>query len=110
LTFRTLTAAAALALALSAPAFAADGKVTVSLCAPVPAKTKIVALGAVFACEGETCVAWGAPEAAVSTFACKALAREAGPVAAVEGRGRTLDANDIARCNLAAAQSATTQN
>jgi hypothetical protein len=110
LTFRKLTAAAALVLALSSPAFAADGKVTVALCAPVPAKTKIVALGAVFACEGETCIAWGAPEAAVSTFACKALAREAGPVAAIEGRGHTLSAEDIARCNFAAMHAQTTQN
>lgn len=110
MTFRKLTAAAALALALSGPAFAADGKVTVSLCAPLAAKTKIVALGAVFACEGETCIAWGAPEAAVSAFACKTLAREAGPVASVEGRGRTLGADDIARCNLAAAQAQTIQN
>lgn len=110
MTFHKLTAAAALVLAMSSSAFAADGKVTVSLCAPVPAKTKIVALGAVFACEGETCVAWGAPEAAVSAFACKTLAREAGPVAAVEGRGHTLGADDIARCNLAALQAETTQN
>ncbi|MGE5566738.1 MAG: CC_3452 family protein [Parcubacteria group bacterium] len=101
MTFRMLTACA-LALAIAAPAFAADGKVTVSLCAPVPAKTKIVALGAVFACEGETCIAWGAPEAAVSTFACETLAKEAGPVAAIEGRGRELSAADVARCNLLA--------
>ena len=104
MTFRMITAAAL------APAFAADGQVTVSLCAPVAAKTKIVALGAVFACEGETCIAWGAPQAAVSTFACEALAREAGPIAALEGRGRTLGAADLARCNLAAAQSETAQN
>ena len=99
---RISTAAAALALALSSSAFAADGQVTVSLCAPVPAKTKIVALGAVFACEGETCIAWGAPEAAVSTFACETLAKEAGPVAAIEGRGHVLSAADVARCNLLA--------
>lgn len=102
MTPRLTTAAAALALALSSSAFAADGMVTVSLCAPVPAKTKIVALGAVFACEGETCVAWGAPQAAVSTFACETLAKEAGPVAGIEGRGRMLSATDVARCNLLA--------
>ena len=110
MTFHKLTAAAALVLALSSSAFAADGKVTVSLCAPLAAKTKIVALGAVFACEGETCIAWGAPEAAVSAFACKTLAREAGPVASIEGRGRALSADDLARCNLAAVQAQTTQN
>lgn len=99
---RITTAAAVLALALASSAFAADGQVIVSLCAPVHAKTKIVALGAVFACEGETCIAWGAPEAAVSTFACETLAKEAGPVAAVEGRGLTLSAADVARCNLLA--------
>jgi len=103
-TFRLPMACAMLALAVSGSAFAADGKVTVSLCAPVPAKTKIVALGAVFACEGETCVAWGAPEAAVSTFACRALARQAGAVAAIEGRGHVLSATDLARCNDAVGQ------
>ena len=110
MTPRITTAAAALALALSSSAFAADGQVTVSLCAPVPAKTKIVALGAVFACEGETCIAWGAPEAAVSTFACKELAREAGPIAGIEGRGHTLAPEALARCNLAAADVPLTQN
>ena len=101
MTFRILVAGA-FALALTAPALAADGQVIVSLCAPVHAKTKIVALGAVFACEGETCIAWGAPQAAVSTFACEALAKEAGPIAAIEGRGHALSAADVARCNLLA--------
>jgi hypothetical protein len=110
MTLRTLTAAAVLAAAISAPAFASDGQVTVSLQAPVAAKTKIVAAGAVFSCEAATCVAWGAPERAVSTQACKALVKEAGAVASIEGYGRKLTADQIARCNGAPAPAQTASN
>jgi len=52
---RMLTVAAVLSLSFAGAAYA-DGKVTASLKAPVAAKTKVVAGGAVFVCEGDTCV------------------------------------------------------
>ena len=55
---RMLTAAAVLSLSFAGVAYA-DGKVTASLKAPVAAKIKVVAGGAVFVCEGNTCVAAG---------------------------------------------------
>ena len=58
---QVLAAAAALSLAFTGASFAADGKIVVSLKTPVAAKTKVVAGGAVWNCEGATCVAAAAP-------------------------------------------------
>jgi hypothetical protein len=109
---RILAAAAALAFACSAPAFASDGQVTVALQAPLAAKTKIIAGGAVFSCEANACVAWGAPERAVTAATCKAIAKQTGAVASVEGYGHKLTDDQLARCNsgVAAPATVTAQN
>lgn len=96
---RTLAAAAALTLAMSAPAFAADGKITVSLQSPVAAKTKVVAGGAVFSCVDAACVAYGAPSRALTASTCKAVVKEVGPVTAFAGERKALADEDLARCN-----------
>lgn len=96
---RTLAAAAVLTFAVCAPAFAADGKITVSLQTPLAAKTKVVAGGAVFACEGEACVAYGAPTRAISATACKAVVKEVGAVTAFGDERKQLEADELARCN-----------
>lgn len=99
---RTLAAVAAVSVSLfAAPAFA-DGRIAVALDAPVAAKTKVVAGGAVFVCDGAECVAAQAPSRAFSAVACKALAKEVGRVAAFGGEAKSLDADDLTRCNAAA--------
>lgn len=100
---RTLTAAAVLAFTVSAPAFASDGKISVSLQAPLAAKTKVVAGGAVFSCAETACVAYGAPARALTAATCKAVAKEVGAVAAFAGERKSLEAADLARCNGVAA-------
>lgn len=99
---RTLAAVAAVSVSmLAAPAFA-DGRIAVALDAPVAAKTKVVAGGAVFVCEGVECVSAQAPSRAFTAVACKALAKEVGRVSAFGGETKSLDADDLTRCNAVA--------
>lgn len=98
---RMLAAAAIFSMTFATAAYA-DGKLTVSLKAPVAAKTKIVAAGAVFSCEGDTCVASAAPARANTVAGCKALVKEVGEVTAYSNGKRALEAEDLAACNTAA--------
>ena len=98
---RTLTAAVVLSLAFAGSAFA-DGRVIATLEAPVAARTKVIAGGAVFACDGAECVALSAPSRALTAAACKAIAKEVGRVSAFAGATKALDADELGRCNAAA--------
>lgn len=91
---QVLAAAAALSLAFAGVSVAADGKVVATLKTPVAAKTKVVAGGAVFYCEGDTCVAPTAPSRTNTTKGCKALAKEVGAVTAFG----SLEAAELAKC------------
>ena len=95
---RTLAAAAILSASFAAPAFAA-GNISVALQAPVAAKTKVVAGGAVFSCVEATCVAANAPSRALTAATCKAIVKEVGAVTAFSGDRKALAADDLARCN-----------
>jgi hypothetical protein len=95
-----LAIAAALTLTSAAGAFAAENTFSASLASPV-AKTKIVAGGAVWNCEGETCVAGAITTETSSLRACKALAKEVGPLAAYGGRA-AFEADKLAKCNTVA--------
>ena len=99
---RTLAAVAALSASMFAGAALADGRVAAALEAPVAAKTKIVAGGAVFVCDGAECVSTSAPSRAITAASCKALAKEVGRVAAFGGETKSLDADDLTRCNVTA--------
>lgn len=103
---RSLAAVAALSASMLAGPLAgsalADGRIAAALDAPVAAKTKVVAGGAVFVCEGAECVSAQAPSRALTAAACKALAKEVGRVAAFGGDTKSLDAEDLTRCNASA--------
>lgn len=100
---RILAALAAMSLsALAAAPALADGRLAVTLEKPVPAKTKVVAGGAVFICEDVACVAASAPSRALSVASCKAVAKSAGRVAAFEAGAKSLASEELERCNLAA--------
>ena len=92
--FQVLVAAAALSLAFAGSSIAADGKIVVSLKTPVAAKTKVVAGGAVFNCEGSTCIAAAAPARTDTAKGCKALSKEVGEVVAFGSLG----SEDLAKC------------
>lgn len=99
---RILAAVAALTTLMSAGSALADGRIAAALDQPVAAKTKVVAGGAVFVCEGAECVSTQAPSRALTAVACKALAKEVGRVAAFGGETKSLDADDLTRCNAVA--------
>jgi hypothetical protein len=99
---QSLAAVAALTTCLFAGSAFADGRIAVALENPVAAKTKVVAGGAVFVCDGAECVSTAAPSRALTAVACKALAKEVGRVAAFGGETKSLDADDLTRCNVSA--------
>ena len=96
---QVLAAAAALSLAFAGTSFAGDGKIVVSLKTPVAAKTKVVAGGAVWNCEGATCVAAAAPARTDTTKGCKALSKEVGEVVSFGSLG----SDDLAKCGSVSA-------
>ena len=103
-----LAACAALATLSAGAAFAGE-PITAKLAAPVAEKTKFIAGGAMFNCEGDTCVALAPTSQTFATATCKTIADEVGVVASFEGR-KSLDESRLAKCNakaFAKAQAAT---
>ena len=101
---QTLSAACAAVVTLSfaGGAFAAD-VVTAKLAAPVAEKTKFIAGGAVFLCEGDACVASAPSSQTFATATCKAVAKNVGAVASFGVGGKTLAADKLGACNAVAA-------
>lgn len=98
---QTLAAAAVLSLSFAGAALA-DGKVSVQLTAPVAQKTSVIAGGAVFWCEGATCSAFDAPSRAGTIATCKAVVKKVGAVASFGIANKSLDSDELAKCNAAA--------
>lgn len=98
---RMMTAVAVLSLSFAGSAFA-DGKITASLAAPVAAKTKVVAAGALFICEGTTCVASSGLARTVTVSGCKELVKAVGAVTTLTNGKRSIEGQDLATCNAAA--------
>lgn len=100
---RMLAAVAVLSLSFAGIA-QADVKTvaTATLKAPVAAKTKIVVAGAVYNCEGSTCVALAAPTRAVTVAGCKALVKKVGELSAFSNAMRAIEGEDLATCNAVA--------
>jgi hypothetical protein len=97
-------------LALSATALLtgvaiARTPVTVKLEAPVAEATRVVANGAVWQCEGDTCT--GVMTRAVNARTCGELAEKVGRIAAFAGDGRTVVGEELTRCNSKAPQTYT---
>jgi hypothetical protein len=103
----TLAAACAAVASLSATAAFAAEPVTAKLQAPLASPTKFIAGGAIFACEGDTCVASSATSQTFSSSTCKAVAAKVGAIAAFESR-KALDDSRLAECNASAAGAKTT--
>jgi hypothetical protein len=104
---RSLAAACAALVSLSATAAFAAEPVTAKLQAPVATPVKFIAGGAIFACDGDTCVAGSATSQTFATATCKAVAAKVGPIATFEGR-KSLDQSRLAECNAAASGARTT--
>ncbi len=92
-----LAACAALATLTAGSAFAADA-ITAKLSAPVPAKVKFIAGGAMFNCEADACIALAPTSQTFAASTCKIIAGKVGLVTAFGGV-KTLDDAKLANCN-----------
>ncbi len=98
---QTLAAACAALATLSATSAFAAEPVTAKLQQPVAEKTKIIAGGAMFTCEADSCVATAPGSETYSTAACKTLAAKVGPISAFTGR-KAFDEARLNQCNAVA--------
>ena len=104
---QALAAACAAVAALSAAGSAlAEQPITAKLQQPVAAKTKIIAGGAVFVCEADSCYAGATTSRTLATASCKDLAKSVGAITAFGDGRKSLDDARLAQCN-AVASSAT---
>ena len=97
----TLAAACAALVTLSAAPALAAAPVTAKLQTPVPEKTKFIAGGAMFVCEGDACLAQATTSTTYALSTCKTIAAKVGPLASFEGR-KAFDEARLGDCNGAA--------
>lgn len=97
---QVLAACAALSALTAGSAFAAE-PVTAKLSAPVAEKVKFIAGGAMFNCEGDTCLATATTSATFALATCKMVADKVGVITSFEGR-KALDEGRLADCNAKA--------
>lgn len=99
-----LAAAAVLATAAASNAAppAASGPVVAKLQTPLAKRQRPIAGAAVFDCEGDTCSAATPTSGTNSVPGCRELARRVGPLTSFGAGGASLDADSLARCNVAA--------
>lgn len=100
-------AAVAALSAVAGSAFAAE-TLSVTLEQPVASRTKVVAGGTVWTCEGTTCMANSSNYRTASLRACQSLTKEVGRIANY-GTTKPLDADNLAKCNMSAAKPQTLQ-
>jgi hypothetical protein len=95
---KTLLIAALFGAGLTGAAFARDQVFTARLATPVAEQTRVIALNALWSCEGDACRASVRHDASVR--ACRQFVREAGQAVTAYGpEGGELNAEEIARCN-----------
>ncbi|WP_374573580.1 hypothetical protein [Phenylobacterium sp.] len=97
-----LAAAAAVIVATTAAGAASAETVSVKLQQPVAEKTKLIAGGAVFLCDGDSCVATAATSRTFTAATCKALAKSVGAVAEFSSDRKSLDEDKLGKCNATA--------
>ncbi len=101
MSIKSFVAAAALTLFAASAAYA-DAPVSATLQAPVAAQSRVVAGGAVWSCEGNTCVTVSSSDRANGVAACRELTKAVGAVTAFGNDKRALDAEALTRCNASA--------
>ena len=98
----TLAAACAALVTLSAgSAFAGGDPIVAKLQTPVAEKTKFIAGGAMFVCEGDACVAQAPQSTTFASGTCKIIAGKVGPIASFGGY-KNMDEARLADCNAVA--------
>lgn len=89
---------------LAAPAFAATYSAKP---AAAPASAKIIGKDISWSCGGGTCR--GSTEASRPLILCQDLAKRTGPLESFAADGKTLSADQLAKCNTAAKDGGTAQ-
>ena len=93
-------ALACLAASLSLATHAlADGRTTATLQQPIASKTQFIANGAIWDCEGSTCVAGNTPDETFGPSQCHDVAKKVGAVAEFKNDVKTLQSASLDRCN-----------
>jgi hypothetical protein len=106
---KLLIAVACLAASLSLATHAlADGRTVATLQQPVAAKTQFIAAGAIWDCEGSTCVAVNTPEQSFGFSQCRDVAKRVGAVAEFKNDYKTLQSTSLDRCNTGLTAKTTT--
>jgi hypothetical protein len=106
---KLIIAVACLAASLSLATHAlADGRTVATLQQPVAAKTQLIANGAIWDCEGTTCVAANTPEESFGPGQCHGLAQHVGAVAEFKSEFKTLQPTSLERCNAGLSSKTTT--
>lgn len=100
---QTVAAACAALVSLSATAAFAAEPVVAKLQQPVAEKTKFIAGGAMFFCDGDSCVANAPTSQTFAMSTCKTVAAKVGAVASF-GTHKTLDDAHMTECNARAAK------
>ena len=97
---KLVIAIACLAASLSLATHAlADGRTTATLQQPIAAKTQFIANGAIWDCEGSTCVASNMPGRTFGPSQCHDVARKVGAVTQFKNDEKTLEQASLDRCN-----------
>ncbi len=97
---KLVIALACLGVSLSLATHAlADGRTTATLQQPVAAKTSFLVNGAIWDCEGSTCVAANTPEQSFGASQCRDVAKRLGAVAEFKNDYKTLQPASLERCN-----------
>jgi hypothetical protein len=92
-------ATAALTCLAFGSAAQASVPITATLAAPLASPSSFVAGGAMWRCEGTTCVAASADRTTLSVGTCRQVVRRAGRVTAFASPQRSLDDDKLVRCN-----------
>lgn len=106
---RSIVAAAVISAAFVAPAFARD-VYTIKLAAPVAAQTRIIALNAIWDCNGDTCTAIADHGANVRS--CRQFVRQSEGlrITSYGTAADQLSGDELARCNGETQQASTGQS
>ena len=102
LQFLAAAAAAIITAASAGSAFAGADPVVAKLQQPLAEQAKLIAGGAVFLCDGDTCVASAPTSRTLAAAACKDLAKTVGPIASYGDPRKQLDEAKLGKCNASA--------
>ena len=86
----------------------ADGRTVATLQQPIAAKTTFIANGAIWDCEGNTCITGNSPDQTFGPSQCHDVSKRVGAVAEFKNDYKTLQPTSLDRCNTGLTAKTTT--